>query len=162
MRENISIASLGAHRLDRVLQFLSRRSETRAAGAMAKRLKVRMPGLEAPIEALSGGNQQKAVIARWLSTEARLFLLNSPTAAVDVGAKSEIYALIRGLAARGASILFTSTEMEEFPRLCSRVLVFHEGRIRGELKGREVTEENIMTLAAGGDPAQAQEGSSHG
>jgi ABC-type sugar transport system ATPase subunit len=151
VRENISIVSLDRHRIDRVFQFLSRRSEVREAERMARELNVRMPSIEAAISALSGGNQQKAILARWLSTGARLFLLSSPTAAVDVGAKGEIYALVRRLAEAGASVIFTSTEVEEFPRLCTRVLVFAEGRIQGELAGAAVTEEAIMHLAAGGE-----------
>jgi ABC-type sugar transport system ATPase subunit len=79
-----------------------------------------------------------------------VFLLNSPTAAVDVGAKAEIYNLIGTLAAEGAGVIFSSTEVEEFPNVCSRVLVFRDGRIAGTLTGPDVTEAAIMTLAAGG------------
>ncbi len=78
-------------------------------------------------------------------------MLNSPTAAVDIGAKAEIYALIRQIAASGAGVIFTSTEVEEFPRVCHRVLVFRDGRIVGELSGRDATETNIMQLAVRGE-----------
>jgi ABC-type sugar transport system ATPase subunit len=81
---------------------------------------------------------------------AKIFLLNSPTAAVDVGAKAEIYELIRILASEGAAVIFSSTEVEEFPALCERVLIFSGGRIAGELTGDGVTEANIMTIAVGG------------
>jgi ABC-type sugar transport system ATPase subunit len=77
-------------------------------------------------------------------------MLNSPTAAVDIGAKAEIYALIREIAAEGAGVIFTSTEVEEFPRVCHRVLVFRDGRVAGELAGSEAAEANILNLAAGG------------
>ena len=109
-----------------------------------------MAGVEAPIQSLSGGNQQKAILGRWLASGAKIFMLNSPTAAVDIGAKAEIYALIREIAADGAGVIFTSTEVEEFPRVCHRVLVFRDGRIAGELLGKDATEANILNLAAGG------------
>src|SRR5690606_9038982 len=94
--------------------------------------------------------QQKVVLGRWLSTGARIFLLNSPTAAVDVGAKAEIYNLIHELAADGVGILFASTELDEYPLVCDRVLVFSGGRVVGALAGERLTGGNIMTLAAGG------------
>jgi ABC-type sugar transport system ATPase subunit len=114
-------------------------------------MRVRMPGIETHVDDLSGGNQQKVVLGRWLSTGARIFLLNAPTAAVDVGAKAEIYDLIQELAASGAGIVFASTELEEYLVVCDRVLVFSQGRVVGELAKDSLTEGNIMTLAAGGD-----------
>lgn len=150
VRENISLPALRRFLHDPVARFVNRRAEDRAARAVVSRMNVRTPGIETPIESLSGGNQQKAVLGRWLTLDARVFLLNSPTAAVDVGAKAEIYDLIRALAADGAGIVFSSTEVEEFPTVCARVLVFCNGRIAGELTGADVTEANIMTIAAGG------------
>ncbi len=114
-------------------------------------MRVRMPGIETRIDDLSGGNQQKVVLGRWLSTGARIFLLNSPTAAVDVGAKAEIYELIHELAADGVGVVFSSTELEEYALVCDRVFVFSGGHVVSELAGDALTEENIMTLAAGGD-----------
>jgi ABC-type sugar transport system ATPase subunit len=154
VRENITIASLKRFLLGPVLGLINRRREVRAAADMGTRLGIRMTNVEASIETLSGGNQQKVVLGRWLATNATLFLMNSPTAAVDVGAKAEIYAVIRGLADGGATIIFTSTEVEEFPRLCQRVLVFHEGLIVGELTGRAVNESNIMHLSSGGSDVE--------
>ena len=119
--------------------------------ATARRLAVKMPSIEAPIQALSGGNQQKVILGRWLASGARIFMLNSPTAAVDIGAKAEIYALIREIAQDGAGVIFTSTEVEEFPRVCHRVIVFREGRVAGQLIGDEATEANILELSAGGE-----------
>jgi ABC-type sugar transport system ATPase subunit len=150
VRENISLPSLGRFLRDPVARFVNRRAEDAAVRAVVERMRVRTPGIETPIESLSGGNQQKAVLGRWLNTGARVFLLNSPTAAVDVGAKAEIYDLIAALAAEGAAVIFSSTEVEEFPAVCPRVLVFAEGRIAGELRGDAVTEAGIMTIAAGG------------
>ncbi|MCC5999309.1 MAG: sugar ABC transporter ATP-binding protein [Pararhodobacter sp.] len=149
VRENITLPSLAQFLRERVLRLVHGGREKTAARDVIARMNVRTPGTETLIDALSGGNQQKAVLGRWLTTGARVFLLNSPTAAVDVGAKAEIYELIAELAAAGASVLFTSTEVEEFPVICGRVLVFSEGRIAGELHDEQVTEANIMTIAAG-------------
>jgi ABC-type sugar transport system ATPase subunit len=150
VRENISLPSLARYLRDPIVRFINRGAEDRATRDVVERMRVRARSIEAPIESLSGGNQQKAVLGRWLTTGAKIFLLNSPTAAVDVGAKAEIYELIRSLASEGAAIIFSSTEVEEFPALCERVLVFSGGRIAGELTGDSVTEANIMTIAVGG------------
>ena len=150
VRENIAVASLGKHLSDPVLRFIRKRAERRTARDVVVKLNVKTPDVETEIDALSGGNQQKTILGRWLSTDASVFLLNSPTAAVDVGAKVEIYDLIAELAEQGAAVIFTTTEIEEFPRLCHRVIVFHSGRIVGELTGEQISETNIMALAAGG------------
>jgi ABC-type sugar transport system ATPase subunit len=150
VRENISLPSLARYLREPIARFVNRAAEERAARDVVEHMRVRTPGIETPIDALSGGNQQKVVLGRWLTTGAKIFLLNSPTAAVDVGAKAEIYDLIRRLAATGAAIIFSSTEVEEFPSLCERVLVFSKGKIAGELNGDAVTEANIMTIASGG------------
>jgi len=150
VRENITIPSLAKYVRDPIARFINRGAEDRAAKDVVERMRVRARSIETPIESLSGGNQQKAVLGRWLTTGARIFLLNSPTAAVDVGAKAEIYELIRTLASEGAAVIFSSTEVEEFPALCERVLIFSGGRIAGELTGDSVTEANIMTIAVGG------------
>ena len=110
-----------------------------------------MSSIEASIDSLSGGNQQKAILGRWLASGAKIFMLNSPTAAVDIGAKADIYNLIREIAASGAGVIFTSTEVEEFPRVCHRVIVFRDGVVVGELTGANATEANIMHLAVGGE-----------
>ncbi len=149
VRENISLPNLSQFAVPG-LRFIRRGRERAAAEALAKRLSVKMSGIEAPISSLSGGNQQKAILGRWLGSGAKVFMLNSPTAAVDIGAKAEIYALIRDIAMQGAGVIFTSTEVEEFPRVCQRVLVFRDGRIAGELVGADATEANILNLAAGG------------
>jgi ABC-type sugar transport system ATPase subunit len=110
-----------------------------------------MPGIESSIDSLSGGNQQKVILGRWLASGAKIFMLNSPTAAVDIGAKADIYELIREIAASGAAVIFTSTEVEEFPRVCHRVIIFRDGVVVGELSGATATEANIMHLAVGGE-----------
>ena len=150
VRENMSLPNLGRFVTDPVVRFIHRGRERAEAIDFAERLSVKTPSVEAPIASLSGGNQQKAILARWLASGARLFMLNSPTAAVDIGAKSEIYKLIRQIAGDGAAVIFTSTEVEEFPRVCHRVMVFSGGRTVGELVGANATETNIMHLAVGG------------
>ncbi len=150
VRENISLPSLRRFVADPVVRFIHRGRERAAAEAIAERLSVKTTSVEAPIASLSGGNQQKAILARWLASGASLFMLNSPTAAVDIGAKMEIYKLIRQIAADGAAVIFTSTEVEEFPRVCHRVMVFSGGRPVGELVGAQASETKIMHLAVGG------------
>jgi ABC-type sugar transport system ATPase subunit len=150
VRANITLPSLAKYLRDPVLRLVHRGREDTAATEVSRRMRVRMPGIEASIDDLSGGNQQKVVLGRWLSTGARIFLLNSPTAAVDVGAKKEIYELIDELARDGKGIVFASTELEEYALVCDRVFVFSGGKVAGELSGSDVTEPNIMTLAAGG------------
>jgi ABC-type sugar transport system ATPase subunit len=149
VRENISLPNLSLFITDPVLRLIRRDKERIEAQSVAKRLSVKMSGVEAPIQSLSGGNQQKAILGRWLASGAKIFMLNSPTAAVDIGAKAEIYDLIRQIAVDGAGVIFTSTEVEEFPRVCHRVLVFRDGRVAGELIGKDATEANILNLAAG-------------
>ena len=102
------------------------------------------PSTRQPLKFLSGGNQQKALIAKWLMTGARVFIFDEPTVGIDVGAKREIYALIAGLAERGAGVIVISSELEEVVGLCRRVLVLREGRMVGELTGAEVSEASIL------------------
>jgi len=127
------------------------RREADAAARMIGELRVRTRDAERPVGELSGGNQQKVVLAKWLLADASVFLLDEPTRGVDVGAKSEIYALIRALARRGAAILFASSELDEVLRLADRILVMHRGRIAGELSRAEAGDERIMHLATGGE-----------
>jgi ribose transport system ATP-binding protein len=118
-----------------------------AAGFVSS-LAVRTPSLRQRVANLSGGNQQKVVLARGLTTKARVFIADEPTRGIDVGAKAEIYELIRRLAASGKGILLISTEMPELLAVCDRILVLAEGRIAGALSGGEATEEKIMMLAS--------------
>jgi ABC-type sugar transport system ATPase subunit len=150
IRNNVTLPNLKQFLRDRVLGIINRSTEATAAKDATQRMNVRMTGIGAAIDDLSGGNQQKVVLGRWLMSGASVFLLNSPTAAVDVGAKSEIYELIDGLAKEGASVIFASTELEEYPIICDRVLVLHYGKVVAELSGDKITESNIMTAAAGG------------
>ena len=113
------------------------------------RLRVRMPDMDAPVWSLSGGNQQKIALARWLASECDILLIDEPTRGVDVGAKAEIHALIDDLARSGAAILLISSELPEVLHLSTRIIVLREGRQVGELSRAEATEESLMRLMAG-------------
>lgn len=116
---------------------------------MRKRLNIKSPG-RLPAGSLSGGNQQKVVLAKWIGTGAQIIILDEPTRGIDVGAKREIYQLMNELTDRGVSIIMVSSELPEVIGMSDRVMVVHEGNIKGDLTGNEITEENIMTLATGG------------
>jgi ribose transport system ATP-binding protein len=117
--------------------------------AMRDSLAIRMASPETPVRFLSGGNQQKVAIAKWLLTDARVYLLYDPTRGIDVGAKQEIYELMRRLAAEGHGILFFSTDLAEIVGLCDRALVMYEGAIARELRGPALTEANLVSAAVG-------------
>ncbi len=146
VRENLSLPSL---RRDAHAGFRAPASERAIADEMVAKLGVKTPSQRQFVQFLSGGNQQKIVIGKWLALKPRVLLLDEPTRGIDVGAKQEIYKLIEQLAADGVAILFVSSEMEEILRLSDRALVMHEGRITGELKREELSEEAVMQLATG-------------
>jgi ABC-type sugar transport system ATPase subunit len=108
---------------------------------------IKAASASAPPGSLSGGNQQKVLISRWMHDKSRVLLLDEPTRGIDVGTKAEIYRLIHEAAAGGAAILLVSSEMPELLAMSDRVLVMAEGRIAGELAGDEMTQKNILTLA---------------
>jgi ribose transport system ATP-binding protein len=145
LRFNLSLPNLG--RLLRWGMVLLRRREAPLVQGAVQRLQIRAPGPEAPVENLSGGNQQKVVLAKWLVGEPRLVVLDEPTRGVDVGAKAEIYARMRELTRHGVGIVMVSSELPELLGMSDRILVFHEGRLSGELAGKEATEQAVMYLA---------------
>ena len=118
-----------------------------------RELSIRGAEVSAPVNRLSGGNQQKVVVAKSLAREPNVLLLDEPTRGVDVGAKSEIYRLMDDLAKEGKAILLISSELEEVLSMADRVLVMREGRISGEFSRGEATQENVMTAATGTDRA---------
>jgi len=148
---NLSLASL---KRDAWGGWLNRRRERSISDEMIGRLRVKTPGREQVVRYLSGGNQQKVVLGKWLAMEPRVLLMDEPTRGIDVGAKQEIYELMEELALRGVAILFVSSEMEEVLRMSDRLLVMHEGRIAGELDRAVLEgvagEESVMRLATGG------------
>jgi ABC-type sugar transport system ATPase subunit len=147
VRENISLPILAKFVADPILGVMRGPEERRHVRQIVSTLSIKTASVDEAIDNLSGGNQQKVILGRWLGAEARIFLMMAPTAAVDIGAKAEIYRLIRGLADDGAAVLFTSPEVEEYRRICNRVLVFHGGEIVGELTGEDASETRIMEIA---------------
>jgi ribose transport system ATP-binding protein len=142
VKENVSLASLD--RLSTALGLIARRREAALAAEMCERLAIRTPSAEQTVGLLSGGNQQKVVLAKWLARTPRLLILDEPTRGVDVGAKTEIYALIDKLAAQGVAVLMISSDLEEILGMSDRVLVMHEGTLAGELARDELSEESVM------------------
>ncbi|MEQ1933744.1 MAG: sugar ABC transporter ATP-binding protein, partial [Fimbriimonadaceae bacterium] len=128
---------------------LDKGREKQAANVWIKKLGIRAKNPEVMVQSLSGGNQQKVSLAKWLETQPKLLVLDEPTRGVDVGAKSEIYQLINEMAKSGLGCLVISSEMNELIGLCDRVIVMRERKIAGELEGDQVTESNMMALAAG-------------
>ncbi|HQU10965.1 MAG TPA: sugar ABC transporter ATP-binding protein [Acidiphilium sp.] len=142
--ENIAITVLGS--LRRGL-LLSRRAEADLVDDYVRRLGIKCSSGAAPLGSLSGGNQQKVVVAKWLARRMPVYVFCDPTRGVDAGARRELFGVIRDLAAQGTAVLFYSTDISEFPLLCHRVLVFREGRVSGSLEGAAITEQNILDLS---------------
>ncbi len=152
VRENVTLPSL---RRFASFYLIHRDREQRTTSEQIAALKIKTPGGEAFVSNLSGGNQQKVVLGKWLCMSPRVMILDEPTRGIDVGAKSEIYRLMRELADRGAVILMISSDMEEVLHVSDRVAVMHEGKITGVLGRSDCTEENIMQLAVGRPVAAA-------
>ena len=150
VRENLSFASL-----DRVSRggVVDRAAEARAVDAMVGLLAIKAADLDVPVASLSGGNQQKVVLARWLGIATRLLVLEEPTAGVDVGAKAEIYGLLRQALAAGLSIVVVATDFEEVAAICHRALVFSQNRVCAELSRQDLSVQALLQAAsAGGVP----------
>jgi ribose transport system ATP-binding protein len=150
--------NIGLPNLDHLswLRLVAGRQEAALARRMCQRLEVRTPGLRQPVGLLSGGNQQKVVLGKWLARKPRVLILDEPTRGIDVGAKSEIYALMNQLAREGVAILMISSDLEEILGMSDRVLVLHQGQLTGELPRTLLTEQAIMHLATGGSPGEAE------
>jgi rhamnose transport system ATP-binding protein len=139
------------------LGLVQRRRERAVAREYADRLQVRAAGLEQPATALSGGNQQKVVLAKWLATDPAILILDEPTRGIDIGTKAEVHRIISRLAGQGLAILLISSELPEVLAMADRVLVMHEGRLTGEFSHEEADQERIMHAATG---QEAEHGSS--
>ncbi len=145
VEDNVSIASL-----DRYLEmglFLNEGKIEQLVRDNVAKLSIKTPSTKTLIKSLSGGNQQKVLISRWLANDPDILILDEPTRGIDVGAKYEIYTIIANLAAQGKSIIMISSEMSELIGMSDRILVMCDGRLTGEIKGQDATQENIMTLA---------------
>ena len=146
IRENTVISSLKKHlRLGLYLSNASMKKDTQWS---IDAMRTKTPSQETKIRSLSGGNQQKVILGRWLLTDPEVLLLDEPTRGIDVGAKYEIYQLIIDLANKGKTVLMVSSEMPELLGVCDRILVMSGGRLAGEVDARNTTQEEIMTLAA--------------
>ena len=143
--ENIYIASY--KRIAKLLGYIDGRECNELARKGIQDLNVKTPSARTPINSLSGGNQQKALLARWLLTEPEILLLDEPTRGIDVGAKYEIYKIINDLATAGKSIIVISSEMPELMGMSDRIMVMCEGKLTGIVQGETMTEQNIMRLA---------------
>jgi ribose transport system ATP-binding protein len=151
--ENITLASLGVYA--RML-LVNRNSELAASQTQRTRLTIRAPGDQTQVVTLSGGNQQKVVLAKWLSMQPKVVIFDEPTRGVDVGAKNEIYILMRELADRGVAILMISSDMEEVIGVSDRIAVMHEGTISGILERPQFSEYNVLHLAIGQELEMAE------
>ena len=146
IRDNTVISSLKRHK--RFGIYLSEKSQRADTQHYIDAMHTKTPSQETKIRSLSGGNQQKVIIGRWLLTEPEVLLLDEPTRGIDVGAKYEIYQLILDLANKGKTVLMVSSEMPELLGVCDRIVVMSGGRVAGEVDARNTTQEEIMTLAA--------------
>jgi ABC-type sugar transport system ATPase subunit len=155
-RQGLVLGESGLHnttlpileRLSRAL-FIRRREEATLASTFFSKLRVRTPSLGAPVAGMSGGNQQKVVLARWLAANSRILILDEPTRGVDVGAKAEIHRLIRDLAARGNAVLLISSELPEVIAISHRILVMRQGELVTEVPHAQATQEVLLRLMAG-------------
>jgi len=145
--ENTSLASL--NKVSRY-GFLNKKLERAECQNYFDQLRVKAPDMDTIVENLSGGNQQKVVLSKWLMSNAKVIILDEPTRGIDIGAKSEIYQLMISLAEQGIGIILISSELPEFIGMCDRSYIMYKGRITGELSKEEMTQESIVNLATGG------------
>jgi ribose transport system ATP-binding protein len=148
VRENITMSSTS---LVSNFGFVNSIKANKLADEYVEKLDIRTPSLRQRIRNLSGGNQQKVVIARWLTLKPRVLILDEPTRGVDVGAKAEIHGLMRQLAEEGVAVLMISSELPEIIGVSDRILVMHEGRVTGRFERDEASQDMIMHAATGGD-----------
>ncbi len=148
INKNVSLASL--QKYSNRLGLIDNSSEESAAEEQVKSLNIKTPSTHTPVINLSGGNQQKVVLAKWLSMSPKAIIFDEPTRGIDVGAKAEIYKLMRNLAKQGVAVWMISSDMEEVLGISDRIAVMHEGRITGEITRENFSEEAIMHLAVGG------------
>ncbi len=146
VKDNTVISSLGRHK--RFGIYLSEKSQREDTQRYIDAMRTKTPSQDTKIRSLSGGNQQKVIIGRWLLTDPEVLLLDEPTRGIDVGAKYEIYQLIQDLANQGKTVVMVSSEMPELLGVCDRIVVMSGGRVAGEVDARNTTQEQIMTLAA--------------
>lgn len=147
IHENMTLARLP---LSGGNPFFSPREEAKSVADLSERLRIKMRDTRQPVQTLSGGNQQKVVLAKWLSVKPKVLILDEPTRGIDVGAKAEIYRIMSGLAKEGMAIIMVSSELPEVIGMSDRILVMGNGRIQGEFEGGQATQEMILAAALGG------------
>ena len=133
------------------LHLLNYKKEGAIVDRWIRELRVKTPSAAVEIETLSGGNQQKVVLAKWLAAEPRILILNEPTRGIDVGAKAEIYSLINALSRQGITFIMVSSELPEVMSMSDRIVVIHEGRMKGTLTRAEFSQEKLLATALGGE-----------
>ena len=146
VRENVSLSNLKKFIYG---GYLHRAKEHKAVADICDRMNVKAPSLSTTVEALSGGNQQKVVLGKWMLNEPEVLIMDEPTRGIDVGAKYEIYKLMGDLAADGKSLVIVSSELPELIGMCDRIYVMCKGEISGELAREDFTQEAVMRLATG-------------
>ena len=146
VRENVTLASLADH-VEGL--FLSRASERATTQTLGRRLSIRAPGWETPVNELSGGNQQKVVIAKWLATRPKVVILDEPTKGIDVGSKAAVHDFIGELAEEGLAVILVTSELPEAMGLSDRLIVMHEGRIAGSFVRGDWSPEDVVAVATG-------------
>lgn len=134
-----------------IFKLIPRKKQEEFVDKYIEILQIKTAGRETPIKQLSGGNQQKVILARWLLTNPELLILDEPTRGIDVGTKTEIQKLVLKLATEGMSVIFISSEIEEMIRTCQRMVVMRDKKKVGELKSDEISQNNIMSAIAGGE-----------
>ncbi|MBM3676846.1 MAG: sugar ABC transporter ATP-binding protein [Actinobacteria bacterium] len=144
VRKNITLPMLDAFRMSRRVPVPVASREREASRSLIERLQIKVSDVEQPVSTLSGGNQQKVVLAKWLDSGADLFIFDEPTHGIDVGAKEEIYRLMIGLAESGKGVVFISSEFPEIVGVCNRVIVMREGRLVGEVVGDAISEGTLI------------------
>jgi ribose transport system ATP-binding protein len=152
VRQNITMCTLSEAVIG---SLISRARETALADGAVSQLSVKTAGVNAAITSLSGGNQQKCIIGRWLLTKPKVLLLDDPTRGVDVGAKAELYALMDQLCREGIAIILTSSELPELLTVSDRILVLSEGKLTAEFTREEATEHKIMEAATTSDLSES-------
>ena len=153
VRENVTMASLESVSKGNLIKS---REESKVTNYYVEKLAIKTPGIEQKTENLSGGNQQKVVIAKWLATHPKILILDEPTRGIDVGAKKEIYMLMNTLVQEGVSVIMVSSELPEVIGMSDRIVVMNEGKIKGIVSREEATQEGIMSIILQGQDDQTE------
>ena len=150
LNQSVAVNTMSAYYSRHRKRLISRRKDREISSKWIEALATKTPSLDTPAEALSGGNQQKVVLAKWLELSPDVLILNEPTRGIDVGAKAEIYRILNGLCREGKCIIMITSEMPELLAMSDRILILSEGKVTGMLTAEEATQEMIVQCAIGG------------